>query len=224
MNHIPLRPGGLELTKQAAARAGLASDSRVLDIGCGMGDSLGWILQTYGCFVAGVDQSGLALWKAEENLESLALPHHLVRADAAALPYPDGFFDLVMMECTLTLFEDPERALQEALRVMRPDGMLYISALTRKHAGQGAIIDAGLLIPEELERFLTDQGCQILEKEDQSQTLIQFVADIIFQYGSLEEYVRLATEETGGCVFCCDADPKQTGYACYYIKKKTPVH
>lgn len=222
MNHPPLRPGGLTLTKQAAEAAELTADSRVLDIGCGMGDSLAWLQQTYGCYVAGIDRSEKAVQKAKAALKcSGTASGQLLAADAGALPFPDADFDLVLMECTLTLFEDPGKALQEALRVLRPDGLLYISALTRKSgpAAGDVLVEQGLLIPDKLESFLGQLGCRITDQTDQNDVLIQFVADIIFTYGSLEEYVRQAMEASGGCVFGCAADARHTGYTSFYVKK-----
>ena len=46
------------------------------------------------------------------------------RADAAALPFPDGRFDLVMSAAMLHHVIEWDKALAEAVRVLRPGGKL----------------------------------------------------------------------------------------------------
>ena len=48
-------------------------------------------------------------------------------ADAAALPFPEGSLDLLVMPHTLELGSDPHSALREAERVLMPEGRLVIS-------------------------------------------------------------------------------------------------
>src|SRR5207244_12605854 len=47
-----------------------------------------------------------------------------LRCDAAALPFADGSFDLAVFYNSLMDVDDMEAALQEATRVLRPDGVL----------------------------------------------------------------------------------------------------
>ena len=55
------------------------------------------------------------------------LDHVEVRAaDALALPFEDATFDAVVMANLVHLLPEPERALAEAHRVLRPDGLLAV--------------------------------------------------------------------------------------------------
>jgi len=50
-----------------------------------------------------------------------------VAADAAALPFGDGSFDVVYSYNTFEHVAEPDKALGEALRVLRPGGLAFLS-------------------------------------------------------------------------------------------------
>ncbi|GGV32460.1 hypothetical protein GCM10010182_65270 [Actinomadura cremea] len=60
-----------------------------------------------------------------------AAGHETVRADATALPYPDGSFSLVTARFALYALGDPHDVLRELLRVRRPGGRLIMADLVR---------------------------------------------------------------------------------------------
>jgi ubiquinone/menaquinone biosynthesis C-methylase UbiE len=51
------------------------------------------------------------------------------RADAQALPYPDASFDGAYLVATLGEIPDPNQALRELARVLKPDGRLVVGEL-----------------------------------------------------------------------------------------------
>jgi ubiquinone/menaquinone biosynthesis C-methylase UbiE len=54
---------------------------------------------------------------------------HLVRGDAAALPLAPGAFELVLSVTALEFVADPQRALAEMWRAVRPGGRLVVAVL-----------------------------------------------------------------------------------------------
>jgi hypothetical protein len=50
-----LHSGGLATTRDQAKRIALTEDSRVLDVGCGIGGPARYLAHTYGCRVDGID-------------------------------------------------------------------------------------------------------------------------------------------------------------------------
>jgi SAM-dependent methyltransferase len=105
---------------------------RTLDLGCGEG-RVGGELQRLGHNVIGVDSSARMVELATEL-------HEAVVADAAALPFEDGAFDLVVAYMSLMNMDDIAAATREAARVLEPRGRMCISVL-HPIAAAGSFVD-----------------------------------------------------------------------------------
>jgi SAM-dependent methyltransferase len=103
-------------------------DSRVLDLGCGTGNSLRVLAPSVRDGLAiGVDLLSEALRLTAEALGRSA-PAGLVRADLKhPLPFADVSFDRVLCHNVLEFLPDPEALLREAHRVLRPGGLFVLS-------------------------------------------------------------------------------------------------
>ena len=100
--------------------------ARVLEIGCGTG-SVARVLagRTSVAEVIGIDPSPVFIAKARAlsaGLKNVTFEE----ADGRALSFPDGAFDAVVFHTTLCHIPQPERALQEAFRVLRSGGALAV--------------------------------------------------------------------------------------------------
>jgi SAM-dependent methyltransferase len=89
---------------------------RTLDLACGEG-RFGRVLAGLGHQVVGVDSSAAMVALAAESQEAVV-------ADAAALPFADGAFDLVTAFMCLQDLDDLDGAVREAGRVLEADGRL----------------------------------------------------------------------------------------------------
>ena len=100
--------------------------TRALEIGCGTG-AVARVLarQPKVNETVGIDPSPVFIAKARELSGELG---NVVfeEADGRALGFSDGEFDVVVFHTTLCHVPQPERALQEAFRVMRPRGTLAV--------------------------------------------------------------------------------------------------
>jgi SAM-dependent methyltransferase len=122
--------------------------TRALDLGCGEG-RLGALLSERGYAVVGVDASPTMVRYARERHEALV-------ADAAALPFADATFDVVVAFMSLHDMEDLEGVVREAARVLTRGGVF---AIALKHpflsaAGRRDDLDQATLTRPYLEPFV----------------------------------------------------------------------
>lgn len=98
---------------------------RVLEVGAGSGrDSLG--LVRAGAIAVVLDYSPASLGLVREQARAQGLPIALVRADALAMPFRDGAFDVVFHQGLLEHFRDPRPLLRENARVTRSSGRVVV--------------------------------------------------------------------------------------------------
>lgn len=182
------RPGNLKLTAHAIEAARLTPGARILDLGCGAGDTLRALLAG-GFHVIGVDC-------AADPFPAHALDPcagKRIVATAEALPLPDQSFDAVLAECSFSLFRDQKSALQECARVLVNGGTLIVSdlyarqpeAIAAVRALRGSCV-AGMLVPAELDVLLTAAGFTVRLWEDHSRSLRECTARYLFEHGSLD--------------------------------------
>ncbi len=91
---------------------------RCLDLGCGTGFHIP-VLHELGWTVTGVDISSDQLRIARDRTDGIA---ELLQADVTELPFEDGSFELVFSAFTHTDVGDFATAVDEAARVLTPDG------------------------------------------------------------------------------------------------------
>lgn len=104
-------------------RAPHVTGARVLEVGCGTGIITAKIAALPGVAEAvGVDPSPGFVERARQRVPG----SRFEVADGRALPFDDACFDGVVFATTLCHVPEPERALAEARRVLRPGGYLLV--------------------------------------------------------------------------------------------------
>jgi phosphatidylethanolamine/phosphatidyl-N-methylethanolamine N-methyltransferase len=130
--------------RRAAILATNKLGGRVLEVGIGTGISL----PLYGPNVRifGTDISEAMLKKAKQRVAELRLKNveGLAVMDAEKLEFPDNSFDVVMAQYVVTAVPNPEVALDEFARVLRPGGELIILTRVSADAGMRRFIEQQL--------------------------------------------------------------------------------
>jgi ubiquinone/menaquinone biosynthesis C-methylase UbiE len=126
-------PGGLKLTERLGQVLQVGPHSHVLDVASGNGTSAFFLAENFGCTVIGVDygKHNVEAANAAAAERGLLSRVRFEQADAEQLPFADASFDAVICECALCTFPAKPQAAREFARVLRPDGMVGISDLTR---------------------------------------------------------------------------------------------
>jgi demethylmenaquinone methyltransferase/2-methoxy-6-polyprenyl-1,4-benzoquinol methylase len=107
----------------------LAPGARVLDLCTGTGDlAIAIVRRTTGASVVGVDFAGEMLRLARVKLGAASLERRvrLVRGDATRIPLPNASCDAATIAFGIRNVAQPDRALAELARVIRPGGRLAI--------------------------------------------------------------------------------------------------
>ena len=119
-----LHAGGLTTTKDQAEKLKLGPDTRVLDIGCGIGGPARYLAHTYGCLVGGIDLTPELIETGEVLTRRTGLEGKVTLGigDALALEFPDQSFDVVWCQNVTMNIADKAGFLAEAYRVLKPGG------------------------------------------------------------------------------------------------------
>jgi SAM-dependent methyltransferase len=117
----------------------LQPDDDLLDVGCGSARLLA-DQASHVRYVAGLDASEIQVGMARRRLADrlAAGKAEIVLGDAMALPWADGRFSVVGSLNCLKFVPDPQKALLEMARVLRPGGRLVLTVdepLKRQKSG-----------------------------------------------------------------------------------------
>jgi ubiquinone/menaquinone biosynthesis C-methylase UbiE len=114
-----------ELTRRLRAEVARSpSDAplRILDLGCGTGKLSRYLHDATGCEMTGIDPMETSVAKARQKAATLSF---LVQS-AEALLFPDADFDGVVSLKAVHEIPHPQQALNEAYRVLRHGGRIFI--------------------------------------------------------------------------------------------------
>lgn len=170
-------PGGTELYRHIALLTEMAPGSEVLDVACGKGIPLEYLVREHGVQGSGVDPDPRLVDVAEARCRAggLGALAQFQQGSPDALPYRDAVFDVAVGELGLAARWDPAAAVAELARVTRPGGFVVLAQLALKAPVDEARrrlltehLGARPLMLVEWRRLLADAGVGELHAEEWS--------------------------------------------------------
>jgi len=169
-----LRPGGFALTDRAAEFMGMLPGWRVLDVGCGLGATVGRLRSRFGAEAYGVEASAAQTGKASGS--------GMVLGRGDCLPFGNESFSALFCECVLSLFPDALTGLGEFHRVLEPGAFLALSDI---HAQDDRSPESGSCVGRakpfaETRALVETAGFEVLLVENHSRLLKELAAKLLF--------------------------------------------
>lgn len=129
LNHVLSAGLDQKWRRRAVAELGLGASARVLDLCTGTADLAFAATERHrDASVVGVDFSGAMLRLGLDKVRKAGLERRirLVRGDATRIPLPDGSCDAATIGFGIRNVAEPQKALAELARVLRPGARLAI--------------------------------------------------------------------------------------------------
>jgi len=169
------RATGEELYREVVRLTELGPGQELLVSGCGDGVTAEWLATRTGASVTGVDPDEERIERAEARARALPEPLPLSYQQAALddLPHETAVFDCAIGEPVLAAAANPERAVEELVRVTRPMGSVVLLQLTWSaelgDAGRQLLVERLGLKPHllvEWKQMLRDAGVVEIQVQD----------------------------------------------------------
>ncbi|MCP1102085.1 putative radical SAM superfamily Fe-S cluster-containing enzyme/SAM-dependent methyltransferase [Aequitasia blattaphilus] len=199
----PIRIGGLELTDRGAQICGIKEGMRILDIGCGSGESVEFLRKSYGALAEGIDTAVEMIVSGKKRTPDLPIEV----GSLESILVKEKKYDVIFMECTLSHMEDTKEVLKSVNALLKEKGKLVLT-------------DVYSRINSPIQDQIKSAGFCIQEFEDHTALLRDLTIKLILKYGSLEEFAAKECKECKKCSLCEFMKVEKPGYYLLVAEKE----
>jgi 2-polyprenyl-3-methyl-5-hydroxy-6-metoxy-1,4-benzoquinol methylase len=183
------------------AHLGLASEKKLLDVGCGAGGTALKIAETTGCNVIGIDVHEQAISAAKSLAAKRNLTgrteFHVVSA-ARKIPFQEFEFDAITCIDAINHLPDRPAAMAEWARVLKPSGRLLFTdpitmtgPLSKEEIVARSPAGFFLFVPADYDRAVLEQcGLRILLSDDVTESTFQIARKRLLARSGREDTLR----------------------------------
>ncbi|MBM3818206.1 MAG: methyltransferase domain-containing protein [Acidimicrobiia bacterium] len=198
---------GTDAVTHAAETLQLTSESRVLEIGSGLGGPARFLAHTVGCHVTALDIQDEMHTIASDLTRRAGLAGTVthVLGDALSYPFPDPSFDAVVSWLAIHHIPDRPRLLERLRQALRPGGWLYVEDLYARAPFKGddvadvkhVLYGVTMTGVEEYQREVNAAGFTVVEMSEMSGPWGAFCAERAAAWkAAADRHVRVHGIET----------------------------
>ncbi|MDP6392225.1 MAG: methyltransferase domain-containing protein [Arenicellales bacterium] len=194
-----LSMGGIASTDILARKSGIGKDSRILDVGSGLGGPALHLAAVYGCRVTGLDVIELNILEAEKRAKTRQLDHlvDFTLGDATDMPFSNGTYDVILGQDAWCHIGEKNQLIEECARVLAPNGTIaftdWLQTGQMDDQFQREILSAfaspGLATLESYHTLLTNHGFSNIEQEDIGEDFVNEYRRTVTRLKNMEEQV-----------------------------------
>jgi ubiquinone/menaquinone biosynthesis C-methylase UbiE len=193
-----IHPGESGLTRRIAEVAGIRRGCRILDVASGKGESALFLSRHYGSYVVGLDLSYKMVNDAKAKVAKEGARKEVVFlvGEAEILPFLDDLFDVIICECSFSIFTDKVKVAREFGRVLHRGGRVSFADFYIRGENENLKIKR---IPfpcinqaetkENYFKILGHAGFEDFYFEDHTKELNDFFLKLIFDFGSINNFL-----------------------------------
>lgn len=175
---------GAEATHELITESGINKDSKILDVGCGIGGPARMIAFETGCKVTGIDLTEDFIRTAKLLSELVGLDDltEFICGDATKLPFNDESFDIVWTQHAQMNIKEKDKLYSEIFRVLKKGGkFIYYDIFSAGNeplyyplpwAEESNI--SHLITVQEYDALLKETGFKEIQKTDKTEKSINF--------------------------------------------------
>lgn len=142
--------------------------SKILDVGCGSGRFSIKAAQM-GYNITGLDITSEAITAASNKAKNLKLDNvHFLVGDMTYMPFSDNEFDYVFCPRfsinAVATFQKRQKAISEMVRVVKPEGIVYIESFNKLYMGRGPFLALKNILTD-IQRKISILLCHLTKKK-----------------------------------------------------------
>ncbi|MDY2736650.1 class I SAM-dependent methyltransferase [Intestinibacter sp.] len=178
--------GGLYLIDELLDKYHLDKNAKVLDIGCGSGGAVDF-LSKKGLNAIGIDISQDIINEGKSKYGDI----NLVVMDAHSMDFEKNYFDIISIECSLSIMDNPKLVLNSCRDILKDNGIILLGDFFFKENTD----KSNAYTLDYWYKLCEDMGFKVVDFKDQSKNWRNYIGKVLWEYGSLEILL-------GGCNSC----------------------
>lgn len=173
--------GGLNLVDEIVEIYKTKDKIKVLDVGCGNGYTVNYLCEN-GFDAMGIDYCEEIINMGREEYNDI----NIKVMDANNLDFPEGYFNVILFECSLSIMKNPKNILIDCKRLLKEKGIILISDFFFKEIDMKD--DTYSL--NYWKNLFYDSNFETIVFKDKSKEWKSYLGMILWEYGDLSGLLR----------------------------------